>query len=683
MTSYSDETPFIVQSTLLEHESFDYDALDRDFTWIRIYSDVRDRVRGIVHSLRPDERILSVKITEFPWKEAFVLAEPDRYDEIYDMICSVAGEKSNECVISKIHPGTDSSIDDTTLTQLLLNSLHKNRFFDESNAAGRFFKVISTEKKEGFPFEHASIKVMEFSIVPSHKDLNPLSDLNLDFSVRTLNNDLREDIRWGKMNPDAAPRFAYDGSRISSTTKKGAGNTFVFRSTYTDERAHLQMIDWNTMSKDDKVETLSRNLSESRSVIVCSLMERFNRAYGDYLGNIRLMRRESAHIRTEQDDSFLQRIVDHYCERSPSGKARIRMYNLASSEYEARTQAFAKYYMDTFGIPVDVTSGPDLDGCNIPIIFSEEYYKQNKDKIDKHNDTPYNVMQHVTVDSFRDIFRKPIDGEPKDGLFFKKKIPLAEVVLEQLYIKEDIHFGAITLFDWPSLGFDGPVAFGIRISHNFKGRITTDGYSYFLVNPDGSMTEPCFCRPHDPCGPRVFSSVDWDDVEYAVVDPSDQLNIVRLTGTRTLPDGNEIMKLIDSNIIGYKSRPPHTTPDDPNGTKRKQTGLTKGLKTEAFKNQYLGGSIDIGYLVLDDRHWIYHVGSYNNLKTSVANASIIRIIEAPEGGKVFFDRIFDMMCVPFIKHNQNASIPFPVKYLEEWSRILGFYPDDESETDGS
>jgi hypothetical protein len=65
----------------------------------------------------------------------------------------------------------------------------------------------------------------------------------------------------------------------------------------------------------------------------------------------------------------------------------------------------------------------------------------------------------------------------------------------------------------------------------------------------------------------------------------------------------------------------------------------------------------------------------HGMGSKFSRAANVREIIPFEGSKLFFDKILDLMNVPFVRHNQSTVVPFPLKYLTEWMNINNCVPN--------
>lgn len=693
---------------LLRHGEVDKAGLDNDFSWIHVTCADWTSYFKLLNTLKVDKDLLSQKTNGFKRMDVYLMASSGFYDSVIDKLESKFGHEyvCNSYTFEELHP-FDGKLTLGIMLQLCINSLGNNILDDASNAQGEFFQVVKTEedKKAGIL---SQIVALEFKVESAPEFLKGLSEHVLGFYVSTFNNATYDDIKWGKTKKGSVTRFNYvpgSGMQTAPYPYNDDGTTFVLKSRYTVDKTHLDMLNWTRAAKkadtDDTSEDAERNLNESRATVVFNVLERLNIEYGDYFGGLSLYQCEANSHFTELDETYLERLTAHFKERTivfkepgRSKKKRemsVCIYNMTESKNQKVIEDFIEVVKHRYGIELTPTKSPRFGMYNIPCIHPKKYYEGKEGEKDPHTDRSYTLLQHATVENLAAAIKKYRSDDKRNATMFENRvkkwvdenpgktreeylavskdskaeanIPMAEVLFEQLYIKEEIENQQMGFYDWTVFNAKGDWQFAIPLFHSENREKILDGFAYFVIHKDGSMEEPVKCDPSDILAPEEFSTLDdWKHIDFAVVDPEGNVNVVRSTNVCTLPDAAEIKKMIEDNKKNKRKR-------------------TADVKTEESKNEYLGGCVNIGYIKLSEKRWIYYVGQYNNLQQTIANSSVVREIEAVDGKKVFFDKLFHMMSVPFVKHNQNSVIPFPIKYLREWCKKLDYFvPDQEEES---
>ena len=690
---------------ILTHGEIKWSDLDNDFSWVHVTCADWKSYFSLLDTLKNFKEIRSLKSNGYKKMDIYLMAPDGFYDKIIDLIEAAYGREKvrDSYTFEELHP-SDGKLTLKVILQLCINSLGNNVLNDASNAAGNFYQVVKIEKdKKAGIISH--IVAVKFEVHAAPEFLTEFGEYVLGFNVCTFNNSSYPDIKWGKGKKANVIRYTYvpgSGMQKGPYPYEDNSNTFVLKSRYFKDKTHLDLLNLTKASKkaatDDTIEDTQRNLEESRSAIVYKVLERLNIEFGDYFGGLSLYKCAAIRFLTKLDESYLEKLTAHFKERTISFKESTRskkeremticIYNLTEAKNQKIIDEFVDAVKNRYGIELTTTKSPRFGMYNIPCLHPKKYYSDKGEK-DPHTDHSYTLMQHATVENLEVAIKKYRSDDKRNNTAFEKRvnkwlgehpgktrkdyisatndtkseanIPMAEVLFEQLYIKEEIENQQMEFYDWRSFNAEGDWQFAIPLTHSVDHKKMLDGFSYFVIHKDGSMEEPVKCDPSDIMAPAEFSTLDdWLKIEFAVVDPNGNVNVVRSTNVSTLPDAAEIKRRIKENKKNNKSD-------------------NHGLRSAESKKENLAGCVDIGYIKIADNRWIYYVGQYNNLQQTIANSSVVREIEAVNGSSVFFDKLFHMMSIPFVKHNQNSVIPFPIKYLREWCKKLDYFIDDQDD----
>lgn len=335
---------------------------------------------------------------------------------------------------------------------------------------------------------------------------------------------------------------------------------------------------------------------------------------------------------------------------------------------------------------------------NVRYIHDKSFYSDSK--VDPHQeDMKEYVTQHITVENFKHQSSAAVYN-----------------ILKELVIKKDIATGKITLVDWSQYGYKADWLFGI----------VTEGTYYFMtIHSDGTfkiealernlftMTE--YDKYMDYFGLNEENKNDYRRVIGLIKDADGNINLIKDTNIYSMPDytamGDALKNVASEGRFSGKDVVtwlcavmditdkikvqaeldiviPHI---DMNGeyTKTDIMGLFKGITTkkevvryvfentgimlyaylrgEAERNEYLSGNIDINYFVQDEMLARFSVGEIGNgMKYTIERASVVREIEAVEGGKLMFKELLPLMGVEFVRYGMLTVVPFPFKYLREY-----------------
>lgn len=335
---------------------------------------------------------------------------------------------------------------------------------------------------------------------------------------------------------------------------------------------------------------------------------------------------------------------------------------------------------------------------NVRYIHDKSFYLDSE--IDAHQENMENyVVQHITVENFKHQSSAAVYN-----------------ILKELVIKKDIANGKITLVDWSKYGYKSDWLFGV----------VAEGVYYFMtIHPDGlfkiealkrnlfTMTE--YDKYMDYFGLNEENKNEYRGVIGLIKDADGNINLIKDTNMYSMPDYTamgDILKNVASegrfpgkDVVTWLRAVMNITDKikvqaeldiviphiDVNTeyTKSDIMGLFKGIATKkevvryVFENtgsmlysylrgeeerrEYLSGNIDINYFDYDDTYAKYSVGEIGNgMKYTIERASVVREIQAVEGGKLIFKKLLPLMGVEFVRYGMLTVVPFPFKYLREY-----------------
>ncbi len=667
---------------VLKIEHIDIDALKRDYNWSVIKCTDWGARNRIAQELRPTEGINAIRSEDYDGKKIFVMGKITT-DGLKSKLEEEFGkEKLKE--LGTVFEMKDYEMTPPRIVQLLLNSLGKKSVFMETNAEGQFFKIIKKERTKDVPEPfYGQLLVMKIEAAEPPDCMKSFGSIMIKFSLRTLNNTLREQLAYDPMKWKYAT-YRLDESGIHTGMPFSSGNMFVYKAVYR-EKAHRDLLNWAS-SKEEK------NLNESRSVQVYEVIERLKNRYGTYLGDVSFAKCIGENLKDGNKSVYKDRLEGHFKNRE------VRIYNCTGPENKNIVDKFVKYVENAYQFKVKRASGPSIGGYNVPIIFDEKYYKE-KEPGDPHKQPTFGITQFATIDTIQEIVedyeknnakyntrletyeekkKKWYADKANKGKKYPKTppapvtIPQAEVIFEQLFIKEDVENNVVSFYHWAEQGYAGDWTFAMPISHTEKRKTILDGFACMTIDKDGRIISKGFFNPADPMGPSALTSLDWNKISYAVIDPSGDINLVTRTGALTITNGLSIKNMIEDNkrrLAEYEEHTAGWTDEQKDADKKNRPQRAGGISTQETKMKYMGGCIGVGYYKLSADRWIYYVGALDNPNQAIANASAVYLIEAVNGSKLFFEELFPMMTVPFVKHNQNIVSPFPLKYLSEWYKM--------------
>ncbi|MGJ8667593.1 MAG: hypothetical protein ACSHW7_14575 [Patiriisocius sp.] len=334
---------------------------------------------------------------------------------------------------------------------------------------------------------------------------------------------------------------------------------------------------------------------------------------------------------------------------------------------------------------VSISNNYKPNALNIKLLHNKVYYENNGTK-DSYSNTD-GVVQHITIEDFN----------------FKSQSAVKAIVKE-LLIKRDVHLNQVSLVDWANYNYQSNQIFGI--SRN-------DLYYFLTIAPNGSMS---FERKE----PSLFNQSEFDDlitifsddksVEGIIKNDKGDINVIRRSDLFTLPEFQNIYKKLLSedkdeefnvedlliwlseidiepsqnrhfgDIIKEYSKDTISKSEilrliDHRSVKKKlakqiedKTGkVLKVYMRDQSKYELMDSNLDI-HSYSENGKLHYYVGTIGDgMRSKIGRASVIREISAFAEAPIFFDKILPLMNVDFVRYGDLTVIPFPFKYLREWS----------------
>lgn len=301
-------------------------------------------------------------------------------------------------------------------------------------------------------------------------------------------------------------------------------------------------------------------------------------------------------------------------------------------------------YLVAIDIPVSAREGR-LSLCCIPC----------RDDV-KAQDDPYAKLapfpsQHVTGEILGSItYKKKAKREPGDisswaGL---------ETSLKELRIKGDIAAGRIRLYDWASHGPKEAVAFAVVTEVDKHGKAAA--YGLVRITPEGAMAFEAMDNLYCGEDPFIVEALSALQVEregvWCCVSPSLGVVIGTDTGLTTMPD-----------IEGMKDYLRKAAAGDDVSSER---------SVETLMALY-GDTFDIAWAEEGDgASALYYAADCHNANIKRARATRLRRVRTLDGGPIapWMEILMPMLDVWFVKMRESTVRPFPLKYLNEWLRVV-------------
>ena len=211
-------------------------------------------------------------------------------------------------------------------------------------------------------------------------------------------------------------------------------------------------------------------------------------------------------------------------------------------------------------------------------------------------------------------------------------------VVHEMLIKHDIEVGRISLFDWDSIGINNEISFGMRATIDDLER-----YFFMRIKPDGSFgfeeqkMDLFELNEYTDCV-NIFT--DAKDVSGIISYSNGDINVIRETSWFTIP---EIEKIHDELSAGNTY-----------------------LRGKTPRQELLSAVTDIKLFGQGNRKY-YFVGIIGEgMRTNVAHAANIRMIEPYKNSILRFEELLPLMNVTFVRNGQLTVMPFQFKYRREY-----------------
>ena len=267
---------------------------------------------------------------------------------------------------------------------------------------------------------------------------------------------------------------------------------------------------------------------------------------------------------------------------------------------------------------------------NVPIfeIVHEAKFYSDRRAEDDYKTSSITPTQHATV----------------ENILSKAKISdaVADSLLKELAIKQDVINEKISVCDWADLNLPGTWTFAMRVPPATGEE--DNRFAFATVFEDGSMAfefdeENLFC---------TCANQDVIDAFYAnkncdllVESPSGDINFIEKTDRFSIPDFNAIAEILNS---GQK--------------------VSRGKDS---REAFLKESTDISFAKVSETEALYYASIVGaGMQTTVPKAAILREVRAAKGSKLLFEELLPTMDVDFVRLRELTVLPFPFKHLREW-----------------
>lgn len=378
----------------------------------------------------------------------------------------------------------------------------------------------------------------------------------------------------------------------------------------------------------------------SKVGIFDKLLQKFNKSYGNF---IKLeLKKENNWSKLEVKSSASQKVKHiERIQKILENKA----INIVDKIQDASSKYFCEQLRTTYdsmlkNIEVNITTKTKSNALNVCVIHNKTYYEINKDEKDTYESSGKYVTQNITLEDFTNH-----KGEVSEAACL--------VVLNELIVKEDlIKNHKITITDWSSYNFDKNLIF----CWHEKDDDNKNHYYFMDIKPNGEFeigekTKDLFNQEQFEKIEEIFELNNMkverhnkynEKYKGLVLNDKDEINIIQDTALFMIPEYSLIRQVLKTRKIS-----------------RSKDSLIK----------YFSGCLDIYYKKSNDSV-LYSSGQIGSgMNTTIAKAAHIRKIITYKGAVLFFQNYLETMNVTFIRNGQLTVIPFPFKYLREYSKI--------------
>jgi len=367
----------------------------------------------------------------------------------------------------------------------------------------------------------------------------------------------------------------------------------------------------------------SKKRTQSRAYYLYHTLDAINQTYRNYLSASFKEQKISEKITQIRDKQIIGKTV--YDLRF--SRINCVNYDLVDSD-KSYFDNLVNTLMDTIS-PNTVSISNEIDSTmyNVAFIHDADYYKDHDYPDPYQSFNRQNVIQCVTKE---DVGTK-LDDNSK---------AIINSCLKELVIKDDIlHKKRISLDKWEDFNFESDWIFGIEV----------DGIQYFMVIHQNGSFE------------LEYKSDDFLSFNNKILNPLSYLLSQSSSKSKTLiSDGKGNINLISRTTVS-------TMPS-------KEIFTAEGIRSKEGRDVYLSGVTDINFYQ-DQDNFSYNVGIIGNgMNSSLSKASLIYNVETIQGENIV-KSILKTMSVIFVKYNEFTVLPYPVKYLREYMKIVGLKPN--------
>ena len=489
------------------------------------------------------------------------------------------------------------------LIQLFLNAL--SNYDDEELAFNNLTGHL-------YCYHRAWLKHAKNEISQIHSlEINVKENLLFLISVRTFSSEkLKSKIEFKKKKFEEYPKYVFGASRtLRRKLKSDQETSYIMRQIRGAKKEipflliqNFEMYESSKIGMIDKIITLC-NKKYSQFMYL---------SFKDYVETARI------DYKTEnknENKAIIQDLLSN---------VKINVIDCIGDNYsKTACENLQNIFLSNYNKKLNFSSRLSKTALNIRLIHNKEYYLDNDDQY-LLNAKGY-VIQHITLEDFKTSALVTVNS-----------------IITELFIKEDLRLGKISLFNWEKLAFNKKWCFSYA-------KKTEEGNRYFVmaISPDGQFSikeQELDLFSYNEYSMYVKMFVDREDTARCIVSDGENISIILDTDLFTLPRYEEIKEK-----------------------------LSKGdtyLRNEIAREELLSSCLDVKSFYIDGKEHFFVGIIGNGMQSTIQCAANVRAVEIYKGN-LNFQELLPLMSVTFVRNGQLTILPFPIKYIKEYINLKG------------
>lgn len=552
--------------------------------------------------------------------EKFVLSVVyDHGNSFYMMLRKSVENRTNlHKALNRMHETEKISMEEVAIgmvpqyimVQLLINSLgtYEGKILGFHNVTGHFYiHHPSWMKSKGKQIITLELRVTK--------------DMLLDWNVRTFTAiSQRKFIKFGKKKFSEYPEYVIGKDHLLKRIEKGTDSEAYILRQIGDKKSNIKFLEIDSFE----------NFQKSKMGVICDCMDMFNTTFNNMA---HLEFDYCSEYREEQISLKIVGEMERQLKELASSHRVILIDNVLDSTSPLCIEALKQKLTEIFNCEVTILKSPKADAINIILIHEDTFYK---DKDDPH-DIVYKgcETQHITIETVAHLMDKEID---KDSGWKS----VLDCIMQEALIKEDIKAGRISLVNWADYSYVEDLIFGIchkdtdENKHFYFMTISSDG-KFTIEERENTLFEQ---NEYQDCI-DIFSQ---DDV-IGVVKKGNDINVIHNTKLRTIPE----IELIKERLKNDDNK----------------------LRNKESRDELFSSITDIKSFTSNENSMHYFSGIIGaGMRRIIPVAANIRMVDAFRFSRLFFNDLLKLMAVTFVRNGQLTVVPFPFKYLREYSKNI-------------